>query len=335
MAVKNQQTLTKFYHNKRILITGASGYIAWNLIKKLVHFDCTIICFSRSDQKIEKQKGNANFQFIESSYQNEFSFQKAVKNSDIIFHLASQTSVYGAEEDPLADYEANVRPMQLLLEACRKSGNCPIIVFSGTSTQCGMPKELPVDENVIDEPITTYDFHKLQAERWLKYYTNQGWIKGVSLRLTNVYGPGPKSSSSDRGILNIMINKALRGETLTIYGTGEYIRDYIYIDDIVSAFLSTPFYINNLNGKHFVLGSGEGKTINDAIHLVGKLVSQKTGKQVVVKNVKLPSGLLQIEFRDFVSDISGFSLCTKWKPKYTLRKGIGVTITSNISETKN
>jgi nucleoside-diphosphate-sugar epimerase len=121
MAVKNQQTLTKFYHNKRILITGASGYVAWSLIKQLVKFDCTLVCFSRDAKKIEKQKGNANFQFIEGNYQDEVTFQKAVKNSDIIFHLASQTSVYEAEKDPLADYEANVRPMQLLLEACRKS----------------------------------------------------------------------------------------------------------------------------------------------------------------------------------------------------------------------
>jgi len=325
----------KFYENKKILITGASGYVAWSLIKQLVKFDCTLICFSRDAKKIEKQKGNANFQFIEGNYQDQVTFQKAVKNSDIIFHLASQTSVYDAEKDPLADYEANVRPMQLLLEACRINNNCPIIIFSGTSTQCGMPREFPIDENVIDNPITTYDFHKLQAERWLKFYTNQGWVKGVSLRLTNVYGPGPKTSSADRGILNLMIQKALRGEELTVYGTGKYIRDYVYIQDVISAFLSAPFYIKDLIGKHFVLGSGEGKTINDAIHLVGKLVSQKTGKQVVVKYVKLPSDLLQIEFRDFVSDISGFSLCTKWKPKYTLRKGIGVTITSNFSETNN
>lgn len=326
MALKTQQSLNKFYDNKRILITGASGYIAWNLIKQLVQFDCTIKCFSRIADKIEKQKGNAKFEYIESSYQDDVVFQKAVKNSDIIFHLASQTSVYEAEKDPLADYKANVRPMQLLLEACRKSGNCPIIVFSGTSTQCGMPKELPVDENVIDEPITTYDFHKLQAERWLKYYTNQGWVKGVSLRLTNVYGPGPKSSSSDRGILNIMIKKALRGETLTIYGTGEYIRDYIYIDDVISAFLSVPTYINKINGKHFILGSGEGKTINDAIYLVGKLVTQKTGNRVIVDNVDMPDGMAKIEFRNFIANNYSLKQKVELEVFLSLEKGIQNTI---------
>jgi len=326
MAVKNQLFLTEFYHNKRILITGASGYIAWNLIKQLVKFNCTIKCFSRKAEKIEQHKGYANFQFIEASYQGEVAFQKAVKNSDIIFHLASQTSAYEAEKNPLADYKANVRPMQLLLEACKKEETCPIIVFSGTSTQCGMPKELPVDENVIDEPITTYDFHKLQAERWLKFYTSQGWVKGVSFRLTNVYGPGPKSSSSDRGILNLMINKALRGEELTIYGLGEYIRDYIFIDNVVTAFLSAPIYINDLDGKHFVLGSGEGKTINDAIHLVGKLVTQKTGKKVQIKSVEPPAGLLQIESRNFIAGTNTLLKMGFCNKMHSLDEGINKTV---------
>ena len=123
MDIIDNSEITEFYHNKRILITGASGYIAWNLIKQLVKFDCTLICFSRDAKNVEQQKGNAKFQFIEASYQDEVSFQQTVKNSHIIFHLASQTSIYEAEKDPLADFEANVRPMQILLEACRKSHN--------------------------------------------------------------------------------------------------------------------------------------------------------------------------------------------------------------------
>jgi UDP-glucose 4-epimerase len=326
MAIKDISDITEFYHKKRILITGASGYIAWNLIKRLVKFDCTIKCFSRNAKNIDKQKGKAKLKFIEASYQDKDSYQKAVRNIDIIFHLASQTSVYEAERDPLADYEANVRPMQLLLEACRKEETCPIIVFSGTSTQCGMPKKLPVDENVVDVPITTYDFHKLQAERWLKFYTRQGWVRGVSLRLTNVYGPGPKSSSSDRGILNLMIKKALNGEKLTIYGSGKYIRDYIYIDDVVSAFLTAPIYIKELNGKHFVLGSGEGESINNAIRLVGTLVAHKIGDKVNIENIDTPTGMAKIEFRNFTAGINTLNKIGLCNAMHSLYDGINNTI---------
>lgn len=326
MALKDYSSLSELYENKRVLITGASGYIAWNLIRRLVEFNCTIICFSRNNQKIEIQSGLAKFEFINASYQDETSFQKAVKNVDIIYHLASQTSVYKAEKNPLADYEANVRPMQLLLEACRKEKTCPIIIFSGTSTQCGMPEKLPVDENVPDRPITTYDFHKLQAENWLKFYTRQGWVEGVSFRLTNVYGPGPKSSSSDRGILNLMIKKALNGEDLTVYGTGEYIRDYIYIDDVVSAFLIAPSKIDALKVKHFLLGSGKGTAIKEAALLVGELVIEKKAGKVVVASIESPPGLLRIEYRNFISDISSLKQSEIIKSPINLQQGIKKTI---------
>ena len=326
MVMSSQLSLSEFYKNKQILITGASGYIAWNLIGELSQFACSIICLSRNVKNIEKQKGKANVKFIEGRYQDENLYIKAVKNIDIIYHLASQTSIYEAEKNPLADYEANVRPMQLLLEACRKGKTCPVVVFSGTSTQCGVPEKLPVDENVDDTPITTYDFHKLQAERWLKFYTWQGWANGVSLRLTNVYGPGPKSSSADRGILNLMIKKALQRETLTIYGTGEYLRDYIYIEDVASTFLTVPIHINNLKGKHFVLGSGEGTTIHDAITMVGELVCIYTGEKAVVKSVEPPSGLLPIEFRNFVADISSLTRITGNNMQFSVEKGILKTL---------
>ena len=335
MVIGSQSSLSEFYKNKHILITGASGYIAWNLIRELAKYECSIVCLSRNTKKIEEQKVKGNLSFIAGSYQDKDIYQEAVNRIDIVYHLASQTSVYEAERNPLADYEANVLPIQLLLEACRKTETCPIIIFSGTSTQCGMPDKLPVDENVIDDPITTYDFHKLQAERWLKFYTRQKWVKGVVLRLTNVYGPGPKSSSSDRGILNMMIKRALRGEELTIYGSGKYIRDYVYIKDIVSAFLSVPIYINELKGRHFVLGSGVGTTIHDVIVLVGKLVSKYTGKNISARSVETPNGLLIIEFRNFVADISRFSAVTGWSPAFTLAEGIDITIASSSPEKGN
>ena len=322
MGLTDNLSLSEYYDNKRILITGASGYISWNLIRSLSEYSCTIVYYSRNIEKIERHPGEAKFEFIKASYQDETAFQKAVKNVDIIYHLASQTSAYEAEKNPLGDYEANVRPMQLLLEACRKENRCPIIIFSGTSTQCGIPEKFPVNENAPDYPITTYDFHKLQAESWLKFYTRQNWVKGVSLRLTNVYGPGPKSSSEDRGILNLMIHRALKGDELTIYGTGEYLRDYIYIYDVVSAFLSVPININKTANQHYLLGSGAGTKLHDAIKIVGEIVKKHTGKKITIKNIKPPNNLLSIEFRNFVADINSLTSLTGNSIQFTLEKGI-------------
>jgi nucleoside-diphosphate-sugar epimerase len=218
--------------------------------------------------------------------------------------------------------------MQLLLEACRKRGHCPTILFSGTSTQCGMPKKLPVDENVLDDPITAYDFHKLQAERWLKFYTSQGWVKGVSLRLTNVYGPGPKSSSADRGILNLMINKALNGEDLTIYGSGGYIRDYIYIDDVISSFLIAPMSIDNLIGNHFIIGSGVGTKVCEAITSVRDQAIKTLGSKSDIMFIEEPVGLFEIEKRNFIANITRYKNLTGFTIRNNLKHGINKTINS-------
>ena len=165
--------LSAFYKSKHVLITGGSGYIAWNLIEKLQQLDCFITCISRDISKIDIRNAGTQFRFIETGYHDLSVLQDAVQGIDVIFHLASQTSVYVAEQDPLIDYEANVRPMQLLLEACRVTNTRPVIIYSGTSTQCGIPENLPVDDKVHDRPITVYDFHKLQAERWLIFFSRQ------------------------------------------------------------------------------------------------------------------------------------------------------------------
>lgn len=330
MVIGSQSSLSEFYKDKHILITGASGYIAWNLIRELTQLECSIVCLSRNTRKTEKQKGKANVRIIEGSYQDKDIYLKSVNNIDIIYHLASQTSIYMAEKNPLADYEANVLPIQLLLEACRKSETCPTIIFSGTSTQCGMPDKLPVDESVVDNPVTTYDFHKLQAERWLKFCARQGWVKGVSLRLTNVYGPGPKSSSVDRGILNMMMRKAIANETLTVYGKGDFIRDYVHVDDVISAFLRAAVNIEHLNKKHFVIGSGEGHTIVEAINLVADRVALKTGERVPVKHIDPPSPQSPIEERNFVADTLNFQQVTGWQARYSLIQGIDKTLDTLI-----
>ena len=226
----------------------------------------------------------------------------------------------------MEDYKENILPLQYLLEACRSNTKLTTVILAGTSTQCGLPETLPVDENRIDEPTTFYDFYKLAAENFLKFYTRREFIKCASLRLTNVYGPGPGSSSADRGILNLMIRRALDNLPLTIYGSGDFIRDYIYIDDVVHVMLAAASYIDKINGKHLVLGSGSGYTVNEAIRTVAHLVSEETGKEVSVSNIDAPSGLLPIEFRNFRADTQSLQKFLNISTFENLDTGIKKTI---------
>lgn len=316
----------QFYKGKRLLMTGGAGYLASNLVGLLREMDCCITRLGRPSTRFAPVIGKASIQDAQGDIRDHAIWEPLLVNADIIFHFAAQTSVYVADENPIADLEVNVLPILYLLETCRQKGLQPTVIFSGTVTECGIPTRLPVDENHPDYPVTIYDLHKLMAEGYLKQYTAQAVVRGAVLRLANVYGPGPKSSSADRGVLNLMIQKALKGETLTIYGDGNYMRDYVYVEDVAHAFLEAGAKMDRVNGRHFVIGSGQGHTIAEAVNLVAERVALKTGQRVPVIHVEPPAALSQIETRNFVADTTSFSYATGWKARVSLVEGIDRTI---------
>lgn len=316
----------QFFSGKRILVTGASGYLATNLINSLKNVECTIIRLSRDSARLVPINGIANILNITGAISRIEIFEEILKDVDIVFHFAAQTSVYIAAENPLADLEVNVVPMLNLLESCKNMHGKPIIIFSGTVTEAGIPKSLPVNETHEDIPVTIYDVHKLMAENYLKCYSQHGIVYGTILRLSNVYGPGPKSSKADRGVMNMMIHKALVGEPLTVYGEGNCLRDYVYVEDVIFAFLRAAIHIERLNGKHFVIGSGDGHTIVQGINLVADRVAVKTGVRVQVKHIDPPSSQSPIEERNFVADSQQFTKETGWQAHYPLKDGIDRTL---------
>lgn len=330
----DQVNFSSFY-NKNILITGGAGYLATNLIAQLCETDCHIIRVDRPGVQFVPLVGKITFHDIEVDICESVVWEGLLDDIDIVFHFAAQTSVYVAEQDPQADLAINVMPMLHLLETCRKKKLNPIVLFSGTVTEAGLTERLPVNEDCPDHPITVYDLHKWMAENYLKHYIRTGIISGVVLRLANVYGPGPKSSSVDRGVLNMMIRKAFQGQELTVYGDGRYLRDYVYIEDVAQAFLDAVVNIDSVSGKHFVIGSGEGYTILQAINLVAERVAIKTGKRVPVVNIAPPSLLSPIEFRNFVADTHQYTKSTGWRAKWTLTEGIDATIQKFITREYN
>lgn len=305
--------MTDWYRGRTAVVSGASGYIAAALIERLAAAGAKVVKLSRA---------------VTGDYADPEVWKRALPGADAVFHLAAQTSFYKAAENPDADFQANVAPMRALLEAGRSAGLKPFIVFAGSSTQAGLPQRTPIDESHPDAPITVYDLHKLLAEKLLEGYARQGLARGATLRLSNVYGPGPKSSASDRGILNASIAKALRGETLTVYGDGAPVRDYLYIDDLAETFLAAGRGGAALDGRHFVMGSGRGVSLKASFELVAARVEAKTGRKVPVVSVPEPAGLSPIESRRFVADASAFRAAAGWEPKVALEDGIDRTIES-------
>ncbi len=314
-----------FYTGKTVLVTGASGFLATNLIHALAPAPCRILRLSRATA-LPRVRANADIQDVRGDLRRPDTWRRALNGVDAVFHFAGQTSVYVAESDPQADLDANVLPMLNLLEACRATATAPAIVFAGSATEVGITESVPVGEAPEDRPVTVYDAHKLMAETYLKMHARLGLVRGTTLRLTNVYGPGPRNSGTDRGIIDMMMDRALAGETITVYGKGDCLRDYIHVDDAVSAFLAAAANMERLNGRHFVIGSGEGHTIAEAFNLVADQVARRTNSRVPVDHVTAPAGQSPIEKRSFVADTSAFRAATGWRANLRLADGINQTV---------
>jgi nucleoside-diphosphate-sugar epimerase len=274
---------------------------------------------------------SANAENVVGDVTNLGDLERALDGVDVVFHLAGQTSVYVAERDPVADFDANVRPVMALIDLCARKSPAPTLILAGTATEIGLTTGVPVDPAQRDAPVTIYDLHKLMAEQYLELATRVQGLTGTTLRLCNVYGPGPPSGSSDRGVLNQMVRRALHGEALTVYGEGNQIRDYVYVSDVARAFVAAAEASAATSGRHFVIGTGRGHRVRDALSLVAEIVGQHLGRSVDVRTVPSPENLAAIEHRSFVADPEPFARATGFRPEVTLEQGIARTLAHFVS----
>jgi len=300
-----------------ILITGASGLIGTALVGRLREHGHFIVCQSRNFHEDEPGVKWVKHDLIEDSWS-----RLSLPEMDEVYHLAGQTSTYSAKQDPFADLAANVLGLLTLLEHFRKQERPPFVVLTGTATEVGLTNQLPINESLPDQPITFYDISKLTAEMYLKQYVRDGLVNGCTLRLSNVFGRSQPGQQRDRGILDKIFNRAISGHNITIYGDGNYLRDYIFIDDVISALVLAASHREQTNGRAFYVGSGQGIALKDAFLKVASMAAKVTGIYVDHEYVKPPAGLSDIEYRSAVIDSSAFRQATGWVPQYDFDAGL-------------
>ena len=240
---------------KVVAITGASGYIGSALTLELNKYSVKIVRVSRTKlPPIEGIKDLALDLSIASSW------IKIVSEVDIIFHLAGNTSLNYAEKNPKESLKSALLPISQLISASRELCRSPTVVFASTATVYGLTNEFPVVESIKPNPISTYDLHKFFAEQELFKASQKNIINSINLRLANVYGPSlTESIAESRGVLNKLTRMRLEGGKIQIYGDGNNIRDYVYIGDVVNAFIHASIIgnaeniLNFLNIKQLVL----------------------------------------------------------------------------------
>lgn len=164
-----------------------------------------------------------------------------------VFHLGAQVDVQVSLEDPRRDASVNILGTINLLEACRVAG-VKKVVYASSAAVYGEPRYLPVDEKHPLDPLSGYGLSKEVPERYLKLYRELYGLDYTVLRYANVYGPR-QDASGEGGVVAIFMDRMLRGARPVIFGDGEQVRDFVYVEDVARANLQA-------------MGRGSGQALN-------------------------------------------------------------------------
>jgi nucleoside-diphosphate-sugar epimerase len=308
-----------------IVISGASGYIGSALLSRLASEGHSVRPVSRATGAPRIQAtGAANVETMVADLRDARAWSALLEGADAVVHLSWRTDLGVAEADPIGDADINVEPVRALVRAAERTKKPPIVAFASTVTISGVNPRNPVDEQIADDPCSVYDRHKLACEHILREATARGALRACTLRLSNVYGfgSGARSTNPNRGILNAIMRQAARGEALSLYGTGEYLRDFTFIDDVIDAFCRALMSERVCDGSHYVIAKGQGRTLVQAFELVAQEAARLTGRVIDIRHVPEPADLHPIERRNFVGNSSLFQKLTGWGPQFDLPKGI-------------
>ncbi|MBI2044047.1 GDP-mannose 4,6-dehydratase [Candidatus Pacearchaeota archaeon] len=312
---------------KNVLITGGAGFLGSNLAKRLVSLGANVSVFLKPKTNIKNlNEIKRAIKIFEGELTNEKDLIRVIKDKDYIFHFAWQTDLKKSMANPKEDVNSDIIGILTLLEACRKENKNVKIVFSSTSTIVGIPLKIPVDEKHPELPLSVYEANKLLAEKYLYIYNKIYGMNTISLRLSNVFGEFQSIENPNRGVLNFMIGKALRGEKLTVWGKGNFIRDYCYVQNYVDAFILAAIS-SKTNGKMYVIGTGIGRTFNEVVSKIKKAMEDLAPeKPVIIEHVPFPEEDNTINKRDFVADYSKFKKDAGWFPRVSFDEGLKRTI---------
>ncbi len=218
---------------KRVLITGGAGFIGSHLANRLSKDNFNILVADNLS-KGKKDNLDKHVTLVKQDIRSK-NFIATFKQfkPDYLFHLAAQTSLVKSQEDPKTEFKTNFLPIIEILEAAKKI-NLKKIIFSSSAAVYGDCKDLPIKENSLTNPISPYGISKLATENYIKYFSKEYKLPYAILRYANVFGP-KQNFTDEGGVVAIFITKIINGKDVQINGSGKQTRDFIFVDDVVSA----------------------------------------------------------------------------------------------------
>lgn len=337
-------TETNFGASKKdryILITGGAGFVGINFADRLLGEGKSVMVFDNlSRPGVEnnlfwlRDKYPDDLKIMIADVRDKEAVKLAVQNADQVFHFAAQVAVTSSLINPYHDFEVNAMGTLNLLEAIRNSVHQPPILFTSTNKVYGDLEDIGIAMNGTRYHPESLFFqeHGISEERSLGFHSPYGCTKGVAdqyildyartfglrtvvFRMSCIYGPH-QFGTEDQGWVAHFLIQALKGKPITLYGDGKQVRDILYIDDLVDAFVMAHQNINTISGNAFNIGGGVNNTVSllELIHMIGEMSDNK----------------LDVSFQDwrasdqkyYVSDFGKFQKATGWTPKYGTWEGV-------------
>lgn len=227
----DDEALRQAYHGKRVAIFGGDGFLGSYTALALHQLGAIVTLYSRREQPL---LNHLDIHFFRGDMLSSPVLEQAIQGQDILFDLAGSSGGVESNQNATTNLNKECAPHLNLFEIAARQAKPPLIFFCSTRTVYGKAEYLPVNEAHPVRPHSIYAAHKLTLENYLEVFHKLHDLPYVIFRLSNPYGPFPWQMGKAYGILNQFILKAHRGEPLTIFGDGEQLRDYIYIDDVVT-----------------------------------------------------------------------------------------------------
>ncbi len=312
--------MTKKIQNSKVLITGGAGFIGSNIAHALVKTGARVTVL---DAMLPLYGGNLfnlagireEVEFVEGDIRDKELVAKLVKGKGVVFNLAAQVSYIDSKEEPFLDLDINGAGHLTVLEAVRKRAPEAKVLFSSSRLVYGKILTVPVKENHPTDPLSIYGIHKLLGEKYYRYFADTHSIHTVSVRIPNPYGPRQQMKHSKYSIVGWFVRQAMEGKVLTIYGDGSQERDYLYIDDIVDAFLRLAE--KGETGEVYNIGTHERVRFVDMVEAV--LAEVGSGRK---EYVPWPENYEKNETGNYIADTAKIHRLTGWEPSIPLKEGI-------------
>jgi UDP-glucose 4-epimerase len=313
------------YRNSKVLVTGGLGFIGSNLALHLAAHGAEVTVVDSSVEGCGANPRNlwgaaSHIRVMAADIGDAAQFASAIRASDVIFNLAGEVSHLQSLKDPRRDQELNASSQLRFLEECARQRPGVRVVYASTRQIYGAPRYLPVDESHPIEPLDFNGIHKYAATAYHQVLTATGGLDAVALCLTNVYGPRMALNVPTQGFLGGFVRKAILGQPITVFGDGRQLRDPVYVDDVVGAFMLAGAAVKPPN-RVWNVGGGQALPLSE----IASAVSAAAGSPAP-RLQPFPPDLKRIDIGSYYSDSTRIRNDLGWSASVDFNRGIRRTI---------